>query len=103
MMIELRVSRSQLRPSQKIKQKGMHGLTRGVVADISPQTEHDAPVCRSGRYQKFLELKIALKDFNAQRLSPSSAIDQVWHLHILDTEHYESDIRALQKNLPGEV
>jgi len=39
-------------------------------------------------YRKFMRLKIELKDFNAKKLSPSPKIDQVWHLHILDTKSY---------------
>ena len=39
-------------------------------------------------YHRFMQLKKALKDYEATRLSPSSAIDLVWHEHILDTRRY---------------
>eukprot|EP00794_Sanderia_malayensis_P002997 gene2997-3455_t len=42
-------------------------------------------------YEKFLCLKAVLKDFKATKLSPSLPIDEVWHLHILDTERYSQD------------
>eukprot|EP00794_Sanderia_malayensis_P002999 gene2999-3457_t len=42
-------------------------------------------------YEKFLCLKAFLKDFKATKLSPPLPIDEVWHLHILDTERYSQD------------
>eukprot|EP00794_Sanderia_malayensis_P003002 gene3002-3460_t len=42
-------------------------------------------------YEKFLGLKAVLKDFKATKLSPPLPIDEVWHLHILDTERYSQD------------
>lgn len=46
-------------------------------------------------YFRFLEMKIKLRDIDATKLSPSEQIDDVWHLHILDTKNYQSDIRAI--------
>lgn len=40
-------------------------------------------------YLQFLELKIALKDWDAAVLSPSPRVNQMWHLHLLDNRHYE--------------
>ena len=40
-------------------------------------------------YNKFMSLKAAVRDFDAKDLSPSAMIDEVWHLHILDTKGYK--------------
>jgi hypothetical protein len=42
-------------------------------------------------YLRFLELKLEAADSNGTLLSPSPLIDQLWHLHILDTQHYAAD------------
>eukprot|EP00440_Ansanella_granifera_P003466 gb/GFBE01003763.1/.p1 GENE.gb/GFBE01003763.1/~~gb/GFBE01003763.1/.p1 ORF type:complete len:258 (+),score=49.99 gb/GFBE01003763.1/:1-774(+) len=39
-------------------------------------------------YKRFIELRLALKDFSAERLSPPLPIDEMWHLHVLDTKGY---------------
>ena len=39
-------------------------------------------------YKQFIELKVILKDWNALLLSPSLMVDQIWHLHVLDTKVY---------------
>ncbi|KNE64979.1 hypothetical protein AMAG_10646 [Allomyces macrogynus ATCC 38327] len=39
-------------------------------------------------YQRFLALKVLHHDNNALLLSPSPAIDFIWHAHILDTKVY---------------
>lgn len=46
-------------------------------------------------YYKFLELKVALRDVDATRLSPSPLIDEIWHMHILNTKDYQVDMMAL--------
>jgi hypothetical protein len=40
-------------------------------------------------YMQFLTLKVLLKDFDAEYLSPSFLVDQMWHQHLLDNRHYE--------------
>lgn len=47
-------------------------------------------------YRKFLELKVRVKDWDATQLSPSPALDRIWHEHILDTRRYRSACEALQ-------
>ena len=42
-------------------------------------------------YEQFLKLKVALKDYKATKLSPTPLIDEVWHLHVLDTQKYAND------------
>ena len=42
-------------------------------------------------YEQFLKLKAALKDYKATKLSPTPLIDEVWHLHVLDTQKYADD------------
>lgn len=39
-------------------------------------------------YIKFIVLKMLEKDFEAAKLSPGNIIDEMWHLHILDTVDY---------------
>jgi hypothetical protein len=39
-------------------------------------------------YKRFIYLKAVTDDMDANKLSPSPLIDQVWHLHLLDTQSY---------------
>ena len=39
-------------------------------------------------YAEFMTLKIMTADYQAEKISPSLLIDQVWHLHILDVVNY---------------
>lgn len=48
-------------------------------------------------YRCFLELKLVVEDKNADILSPSTLIDQIWHMHILDTQNYEKDCRSVMQ------
>lgn len=45
-------------------------------------------------YYRFLELKVAVRDHDAIRLSPSALLDQVWHVHLLNTKDYQADMKA---------
>lgn len=40
------------------------------------------------RYIKFIVLKMMERDFKATKLSPGQVVDEMWHLHILDTVDY---------------
>ena len=44
-------------------------------------------------YKKFLELKAEHEDWDATKLSPPPLIDEVWHLHVLDTQAYGPAMR----------
>ena len=46
-------------------------------------------------YQQFLELKINTADFDASILSPPLLVDEMWHLHVLDTKRYKRDCEAM--------
>jgi Ubiquitin-2 like Rad60 SUMO-like len=46
-------------------------------------------------YRLFLSVKAATKDWNAELLSPSIAVDQMWHQHLLDNAHYAHDCLLL--------
>ena len=46
-------------------------------------------------YKKFLIIKAIAKDFNATICSPSFKIDEMWHLHVLDTKRYFDAMRIL--------
>ena len=50
-------------------------------------------------YVKFMALKVFFKDFNAKFLSPSAKIDQIWHLHILDTVDYQKIWKFILPNV----
>jgi len=46
-------------------------------------------------YRQFLELKLALKDWDEKKIAPSRWIDEMWNAHILDTRKYMSDCMRL--------
>jgi hypothetical protein len=46
-------------------------------------------------YCRFLTLKVAAFDRAAKILSPSVIIDQIWHLHVLDTKRYEAECKMI--------
>jgi len=39
-------------------------------------------------YEQFLAIKAAAGDWDAKTLSPPHAVDEMWHLHVLDTKAY---------------
>jgi hypothetical protein len=41
-------------------------------------------------YAKFITLKAIVGDFDADKISPTPEIDQVWHVHLLDTKSYKA-------------
>jgi hypothetical protein len=41
-------------------------------------------------YVEFMWLKSSMKDYDAEFLSPPPSVDEVWHMHILDTKGYGS-------------
>jgi ubiquitin len=49
-------------------------------------------------YLRFLELKISIRDLDAEVLSPSPLVDSMWHLHIIDTKRYSEDCGRLLGN-----
>jgi small ubiquitin-related modifier len=48
-------------------------------------------------YKQFLHLKTKHQDWNDSILSPSSDIDKMWRMHILDTHNYTADCLQLCK------
>ena len=40
---------------------------------------------------RFLQLKYSLSDFDAEIISPSAIVDNIWHRHLLDNKHYLND------------
>jgi hypothetical protein len=46
-------------------------------------------------YRNFLHVKVATEDWNAELLSPSVAVDQMWHQHQLDNANYAHDCLLL--------
>lgn len=50
-------------------------------------------------YKRFMELKCALRDFSADKLTPPLAVDEMWHLHVLDTKRYKTDCQEMAGDL----
>jgi hypothetical protein len=48
------------------------------------------PEQRLDDYAKFITLKVLTQDYDAETISPMPEIDQVWHMHILDTRNYQA-------------
>jgi hypothetical protein len=46
-------------------------------------------------YRQFLSVKVATKDWDAQRLSPSLAVDRMWRQRVLDNLNYAHDCRLV--------
>jgi small ubiquitin-related modifier len=46
-------------------------------------------------YRQFLHVKVAKQDWNAEILSPSVDVDQMWHQHVLDNLNYAHDCQLL--------
>ena len=51
---------------------------------------HRVPNALFNDYLRFLALKAAASDFNASVLSPPTAIEHIWHVHLHDTRHYRA-------------
>ncbi len=45
-------------------------------------------------YLRFLHIKISMSDWEVNMLSPSPQVDEVWHLHVLDTIRYGAECQA---------
>jgi small ubiquitin-related modifier len=59
---------------------------------------HKIEACSFDRLvRKFgvLVLKAVSEDYDATQISPSEAVDEVWHAHILDTRHYRETCTLL--------
>ena len=46
-------------------------------------------------YQEYLKFLVLVKQYPQIKIVPSSTIDKLWHLHILDTQRYELDCMRL--------
>jgi hypothetical protein len=46
-------------------------------------------------YRQFLRVKKAKEDWKAELLSPSAAVDRMWHQHVLDSVNYVHDCQLL--------
>ena len=75
-------------------------LVQRVQRDTQVDEGHARQICLE--YAKFLELKMAVRDWGtdgAMTLSAPEMIDRVWCLHILDTLHYAEEIASLVGNM----
>lgn len=52
-------------------------------------------------YRQFMELKVHHEDWDAIILSPPRLVDQMWHQHILNVQHYVKSCTAYCGNLIG--
>jgi hypothetical protein len=83
------------------------GADNHFASDLIERVQHIMKVSAEyarvlvSEYLDFLELKAAVQDWAPQgleygcRLSPPPLIDEVWHLHILDTQRYQPDCEHL--------
>jgi hypothetical protein len=55
----------------------------------------------SKAYEQFLCIKKVKEDWNAEILSPSVSVDQMWHQHILDNVNYNHDSMLLCGHIVG--
>lgn len=60
---------------------------------------NDAACQHVNEYLSFLTLKAICNDWDATKLSPSAKVDEVWHLHVLDTKRYGAECQALCKQM----
>lgn len=76
-------------------------ITPAAIADVTVRILKlvDQHVCFGAlhvrEYIRFLQMKINLRDVHSKLLSPSKIIDTIWHLHILDTVNYQSDVQKI--------
>lgn len=67
-------------------------IVKRVTLNLHMKPEDAFDLCVE--YTKFLELKVMTYCYG-DLLSPPDLIDQVWHLHILDTDNYHYDCEYL--------
>lgn len=67
-------------------------IVKRVTLNLHMKREDAFDLCVE--YTKFLELKV-MTHCDGDLLSPPDLIDQVWHLHILDTDNYHYDCEYL--------
>ncbi len=63
-------------------------LVKRVIFTLHMKQSDALDICIE--YARFLELKV-ITECDGDLLSPPDLIDQVWHLHILDTDNYHHD------------
>lgn len=57
--------------------------------------DHDFASKAVDEYVRFLELKITETDYAGKHFSPSLIIDEIWHIHILNTARYKKDCKEI--------
>lgn len=62
-------------------------LVTRLVRTIGVKEDKAKKVLRA--YKQFLVLKAEGDDFDATKLSPPPLVDEMWHLHVLDTKRYQ--------------
>jgi len=72
---------------------GATPLVKRCMKEFGWDEEHCRQVLRA--YKQFLRPKADYRDFHAEVLSPSSKVDQMWHMHMLDTRNYALDCDLL--------
>lgn len=77
----------------QIESENFNVIHRNIMKTLGWERDFAAAAVRE--YFQFLELKMIVEDWNAEILSPSPLLDQIWHLHILDTRSYETDCRDI--------
>jgi Ubiquitin-2 like Rad60 SUMO-like len=70
-------------------------VKRCIVCGSSDGTKPRPAPCFARAYRQFLQVKVFKKDWSAELLSPSAAVDQMWRQHLLDNLNYAHDSRLL--------
>ena len=79
-------------PNDDLQQR--RELAQQYLIDLAPTV----PEGSSSEYVRFLAIKAAFDDLNAEKFSPPSAeLDEEWHKHILDTQAYAKSMEVLGK------
>lgn len=68
-------------------------LRARCVRRLGWSASHAAEVL--GEYRRFVELRLAMNDYDGSRLSPPFPVDQMYHMHVLDTIGYEAFCAAV--------
>jgi len=78
-------------------QSNITGGATPLVKRCMKEYGWDEDHCRQAlrAYKQFLCLKADYRDFYAALFSPSSKVDQMWHMHSLDTFNYATDCNLL--------
>jgi hypothetical protein len=79
--------------ARPVPKQGATPLVKRCMRELGWSEAKARTVLRA--YRQFLRVKVATKDWNAELLSPSVAVDRMWHQHVLDNLNYAHDCLLL--------